>query len=105
LRESLTYPGTWRLLKQQWPIALREEWQDKVTNAFLRECRKYVPELEAVDLEGASAESEHRQLEEMGSDRRLQALEATGAGSRRERANPLLPPPLLLSARSSRSRY
>ena len=52
LRESLTYPGTWRLLKQQWPIALREEWQDKVTNAFLRECRKYVPELEAVDFQG-----------------------------------------------------
>ena len=52
LRESLTYPGTWRLLKQQWPIALREEWQDKVANAFLRECRKYVPDLEAVDFQG-----------------------------------------------------
>ena len=50
LRESVTYPGSWRLLRRQWRVALREEWQDKSTSAFLRECRRYVPDLEESDL-------------------------------------------------------
>jgi len=50
LRESVAYPGSWRLLRAQWRIALREEWQDKSTRAFLHECRRYVPDLEGVDL-------------------------------------------------------
>ena len=50
LRESMAYPGSWRLLRRQWRIALREEWHDKSVRAFLRECRKYVPDLEDSDL-------------------------------------------------------
>ena len=50
LCESVAYPGSWRLLRTQWRIALKEEWQDKSTRAFLRECRRYVPDLEDIDL-------------------------------------------------------
>ena len=50
MRESVAYPGSWRLLRAQWRTALREEWQDKSTRAFLHECRRYIPHLEGVDL-------------------------------------------------------
>ena len=91
LRESLTYPGTWRLLRSSnGAIALREEWQDKVNpNAFLRECRKYVPDLEATDLLRALQRYPSTGCwTRRGSDRRLQAPETTGSGSCRERAIP-----------------
>ena len=50
LLQALAYPGTWRLLERYWRVALREEWHDRSVRAYLRECRRYVPDLTAADL-------------------------------------------------------
>lgn len=51
LRESLAWPGTWRLLARNWRTGLAETRHAVSKRSFLRECRRYVPELTLDDVE------------------------------------------------------
>jgi L-2-hydroxyglutarate oxidase LhgO len=50
LSESLAYRGFRRLAGRYWRMGAAEMWGDLSKRAFLRACRRYVPELTAEDL-------------------------------------------------------
>lgn len=50
VREALTYPGFRALARRYWSVGLLEIWRDFNRRAFLRELRRFVPELEQDDL-------------------------------------------------------
>ncbi len=51
LRESLAWPGTWRLFARFWRTGLEEIRHAVSLRSFVRECRRYVPELTVADVE------------------------------------------------------
>ncbi len=50
LRETLGWPGTWRLIAEQWRYGLTELRAAASRRAFVRELQRFVPELEAADV-------------------------------------------------------
>jgi len=55
LLETLTWPGTWRMARRWWPTALSELRLAASRRAVARAAQRFVPEIEAVDLEPAHA--------------------------------------------------
>jgi (S)-2-hydroxyglutarate dehydrogenase len=51
LRESLTFPGLYRLAAQHAGTAVGEVWRDRVLRATVREVQRYVPDIEVADVE------------------------------------------------------
>ena len=51
LRESLAWPGTWRVFAEFWRTGLAEIGHAASLRSFVRECRRYVPELTVADVE------------------------------------------------------
>jgi L-2-hydroxyglutarate oxidase LhgO len=47
---AIAYPGFWKLLRKHWRVALEEERRDRSIRSFLKECRKYLPQLTSEDL-------------------------------------------------------
>jgi (S)-2-hydroxyglutarate dehydrogenase len=54
-RASLAWPGTWRLLRRHWRAGLGELARSASKAAFVREARRFVPELRAHDAVRAAA--------------------------------------------------
>src|SRR4051812_13735178 len=50
LADNLTWPGTWRLARRFWRTGLREFRHAASKRAFIRELRRFVPELELQDV-------------------------------------------------------
>src|SRR5262249_47427042 len=50
LGSELTWPGTWRLAARFWRTGLREISHAASKRSFVRELRRYVPELSAADV-------------------------------------------------------
>ncbi len=50
VRDTLAYPGFRRLAGRHWRYGISELWRDLVKSAFLRSCRRYLPELRKDDL-------------------------------------------------------
>lgn len=50
LVETLSYPGFRALARQYWRVGITEFWRDVSKRAFLKELRRFVPELEEDDL-------------------------------------------------------
>ncbi len=50
LRDTLRHPGFRRLARRHWRFGIGELWRDLVKPAFLRSCRRYLPELQSSDL-------------------------------------------------------
>ena len=50
LADTLTWPGTWRLLRQHWRTAIGELGPAASRKAFVGELRRLVPELRAADV-------------------------------------------------------
>jgi L-2-hydroxyglutarate oxidase len=55
LRETLAWPGTWRMLARWWRTGVTELGHAAVRPAFVRAAARYVPELRARDVEPAFA--------------------------------------------------
>jgi 2-hydroxyglutarate dehydrogenase len=51
LRETLTWPGTWRLMRRWWRTGLGEIRLQASRRAFVAACARYVPELRPEDVE------------------------------------------------------
>jgi (S)-2-hydroxyglutarate dehydrogenase len=64
LRDTLTFPGLYRLAARHAGTAIAELWRDRVVRATMREVRRYVPELTVDDVErgpwGVRAQLMHR---------------------------------------------
>jgi len=54
-RESLTWPGTWRMMRRFWRTGLSEFRYATSRKAVARDAARYVPGIEAHDLESAFA--------------------------------------------------
>ncbi len=50
LADTLRYPGFWRLARRYWRTGLVEMWRDIAKSAFVKELRRYVPDLASSDL-------------------------------------------------------
>lgn len=50
LAATLRYRGFWRLARRYWRTGCLEMWRDVAKSAFLKELRRYVPELSSSDL-------------------------------------------------------
>ncbi|MCX2726037.1 L-2-hydroxyglutarate oxidase [Thermomicrobium sp. 4228-Ro] len=50
LLETFRYPGFRRLARRYWRVGLQELWRDFSKRAFLRDLRRFVPELDEDDL-------------------------------------------------------
>jgi L-2-hydroxyglutarate oxidase LhgO len=50
LAETLSFPGFYRLLRNYIGTGARELWRDLVKSAFVRQVRRYLPELKVEDL-------------------------------------------------------
>jgi 2-hydroxyglutarate dehydrogenase len=50
LRETLGWPGTWRLIARQWRYGLSEIRAAASRRSFVRELQRFVPELRAADV-------------------------------------------------------
>jgi (S)-2-hydroxyglutarate dehydrogenase len=55
LLDSLSWPGSWRMLARHWKVGCRELRNATVRSAFVREAARYVPELTLEDVEPAFA--------------------------------------------------
>ncbi len=55
LLESLSWPGTWRMMLRHWRYGLRELLRSASKRAFVNDARRYVPSLRAHDLERGPA--------------------------------------------------
>jgi 2-hydroxyglutarate dehydrogenase len=55
LRETLTWPGTWRLVARWWRTGLIELRHAALRGAFVHAAARYVPELEPSDVEPSFA--------------------------------------------------
>jgi L-2-hydroxyglutarate oxidase LhgO len=53
--DTLAWPGTWRLMGRHWRAGARELARSAVPAAFVREARRYVPELRLSDTVSAPA--------------------------------------------------
>lgn len=50
-RDSLAFPGFWRMGLKYWRFALAEGWNSRFKGAYLARVRKYCPQLTAADLQ------------------------------------------------------
>lgn len=50
LREMLSFPGFWRMARTHWRTGARELWTAASKRAFVRQARRYLPELTSADL-------------------------------------------------------
>ena len=55
LGETLAFVGTWRLMRRHWRVGAAEVRRSVVKAEFVREARRYVPELRMRDTIGAAA--------------------------------------------------
>jgi 2-hydroxyglutarate dehydrogenase len=55
LRDTLAWPGTWRMLARWWRTGVTELSHAAVRSAFVRAASRYVPELQTGDVEPAFA--------------------------------------------------
>jgi len=55
LRDTLAWPGTWRMMSHWWRTGLTELRHATLPGALVRAAARYVPELEPRDVEGAFA--------------------------------------------------
>jgi L-2-hydroxyglutarate oxidase len=55
LLDTLTWPGTWRMLARWWRTGVSELSHAALRSAFVRAAARYVPELEPADVEPAFA--------------------------------------------------
>jgi 2-hydroxyglutarate dehydrogenase len=55
LRETLAWPGTWRLMRRWWRTGLTEMHLQASRRAFVHACARYVPALQAKDVEDGPA--------------------------------------------------
>jgi L-2-hydroxyglutarate oxidase len=55
LRDTLLWPGSWRMFRQWWRTGLAELRHAALRTAFVRAAARYVPELRAEDVEPAFA--------------------------------------------------
>ncbi len=55
LRDTLGWPGTWRMLRRWWRTGLAELARAAMLPAFVRAAARYVPELEVADVRPAFA--------------------------------------------------
>jgi len=53
--DTLAWPGTWRMLRRWWPTGVTELQRAALRSAFVRAGARYVPELQAADVEPAFA--------------------------------------------------
>jgi L-2-hydroxyglutarate oxidase LhgO len=53
--DLLRFPGTWRLMRQQWRVGVTELRRSLSRRQFIEEARRYVPELRASDVVRADA--------------------------------------------------
>ncbi len=53
--DTLTWPGTWRMLRRLWPVGLAELRRAALRSALVAAAARYVPELRARDVETAFA--------------------------------------------------
>jgi (S)-2-hydroxyglutarate dehydrogenase len=53
--DTLAWPGTWRMLRRWWPTGVSELRRAALRSAFVRAAARYVPELQAADVEPAFA--------------------------------------------------
>lgn len=53
--ETLSWPGTWRLLRSSWRSAVSELRTSLSRSSLARQCARFVPELQADDVEAAFA--------------------------------------------------
>lgn len=55
LRDTVTWPGMWRVARKHWASGAHEVARSLSKRAFVREARRYVPELSAEDVVAAPA--------------------------------------------------
>jgi len=55
IADTLAWPGTWRMLARWWRTGVTELSHAAMRSAFVRAAARYVPELEAGDVEPAFA--------------------------------------------------
>jgi len=55
LLDTLGWPGTWRMLRRWWSTGLAELARAALLSAFVRAAARYVPELQAADVQPAFA--------------------------------------------------
>ena len=55
LRDTVTWPGMWRVARKHWASGAHEVARSLSKRAFVREARRYVPELRAEDVVAAPA--------------------------------------------------
>jgi L-2-hydroxyglutarate oxidase len=55
LLDTLTWPGTWRMLRRWWPTGVSELHRAALRSAFVRAATRYVPELDPSDVEPSFA--------------------------------------------------
>jgi (S)-2-hydroxyglutarate dehydrogenase len=53
--DTLTWPGTWRMLGRFWPTGVSELRRAALRSAFVRAAARYVPELQASDVQPSFA--------------------------------------------------
>ena len=53
-RESLTWPGTWRIARRYWRVGIREVRMAASRRAFVAAAARYLPGLSVADLDGTS---------------------------------------------------
>jgi 2-hydroxyglutarate dehydrogenase len=68
--ESLTWPGTWRVMRRFWRTGRDELRMATSRKAFVEACRKYVPELQASDVQRGNSTAGVR-AQAVGRDGRL----------------------------------
>lgn len=51
LRDTVAFPGTWRLAARHAGVAVGEVWRDRSLRATVGEVQRYVPEIEVADLQ------------------------------------------------------
>lgn len=53
-RESLTWPGTWRVARRYWRVGIEEMRMAASRRAFVAAAARYMPDLSVTDLDGTS---------------------------------------------------
>lgn len=71
LRDTLAWPGTWRMMSRFWRTGLSELRHATLPTTLVRAAARYVPELGPQDVEGASSSFAGVRAQALGRDGRL----------------------------------
>jgi (S)-2-hydroxyglutarate dehydrogenase len=71
LRDTLAWPGTWRMMSRFWRTGLTELCHVTLRTALVRAAARYVPELRPQDVDGASSSFAGVRAQALGRDGRL----------------------------------